>query len=411
MQNQAVTEPMPQHESIVYVLPDKMGGMMSILGNVLAHREPDEFNHHVILTHNRLSRDTRFAKELAADTQRTVEYQLPIENIHAVIRRLRRALPAGGGVMVTNDLLELALASSMDLGRTVMMILHGDHDYYYDLAERHADVVDVFICYGREMFDTLRRRLPDRERSIVHLPYGIPLPAQSRTSAAGPLRLLFSGRLEHGQKGILDLPDIDAALRESRTSVKWTIVGAGPDEAILRSRWGSQGSVGWLGARSNAEVLEIATQHDVFVLPTRAEGFPVALVEAMGTGLVPVVSDLASGIRELIEPGKEGFTPAVGDVRGFAEAIRVLDTDRARLESMSRAARDRITEKHDIRSRVRAYQELFARHAEFRRPRSTSARLPYGSRLDQPWIPNFAVKALRTVARRTGKKRCRFDPR
>lgn len=390
----------PSKESVVYVVPDKMGGMMNIVAHLLEYRAPDPFTYHAVLTHNWLSTDARFGQHLAADTQSRVEYRLPVENLHAVIRRLWRAMPPGDGVMVTNDLLELAMASALDVGRTVMMLLHGDHDYYYDLAARHEDVVDVFVCYGRAMRDRLRARLPHRADSVLHLPYGIPIPARVRSAAPGPLRLLFAGRLEHGQKGVFDLPAIDASLAASGTPVVWTIVGDGPDRDRLHERWDSTRPVSWRGAKTNREVLEIAAAHDVFVLPTRAEGFPVALMEAMGAGLVSVVSDLESGVRELIDNGVHGLTPPIGDVRGFAEAIRTLHLDRARLEAMSRASRARVVQDYDVRVRVGAYQALFARHHELRRPRPADVHVPYGSRLDRPWMPNAAVTAVRTLVRR-----------
>ncbi|HEV8318237.1 MAG TPA: glycosyltransferase family 4 protein [Vicinamibacterales bacterium] len=387
-------------ESVVFVSPGVMGGVISIIANLLAYREPDAFTYHVVLTDEARSADARFTGRLPADTQRVVRVSLGIENIHALIRRVRRALPPGGGVLVTNDLVELATVSALDVNRTVMMLIHGDDPYYYDLAVRHEDVIDVFICYGQVMFDTLRQRLPGRHGSIVHLPYGIPLPARTRTAARGPLRLLYAGRLDHGHKGVLDLPAIDAALSATGTPVSWTIVGGGPDDAELRARWNGAAHVRWLGVMANAEVIEEAARHDVFVLPTRTEGVPVAMIEAMGAGLVPVVSDIPSGVRELVDPGVHGITPPVGDIAAFADAIRALHSDRDRLETMSAAARERVVARYNVRERVRAYQQLFARHHELRRPRPPRTRLRYGSRLDRPWIPNAAVKAIRSLARR-----------
>jgi glycosyltransferase involved in cell wall biosynthesis len=387
-------------ESVVFVAPGAMGGVISIIANLLAYREPDAFTYHVVLTHEARSTDARFTGRLAADTQRVVPVSLGIENIHAVIRRVSRALPPGGGVLVTNDLVELATVSALDVNRTVMMLIHGDDPYYYDLAARHEDVIDVFICYGQVMFDTLRRRLPERHASIVHLPYGIPLPPRVRTPACGPLRLFYAGRLDQAQKGVFDLPAIDAVLRVAGTPVSWTIAGDGPDGAELRARWRAAAHVRWLGVIGNAEVLEEAARHDVFVLPTHTEGVPVAMMEAMGAGLVPVVSDIASGVREVVDSGVHGITPPVGDVAAFAEAIRALHADRDRLERMSAAARAHVVARYDVRERVRAYQQLFARHHEFRRPRPARSLFPYGSRLDRRWLPNTAVKAIRSLARR-----------
>ncbi|MEW6320191.1 MAG: glycosyltransferase family 4 protein [Acidobacteriota bacterium] len=386
--------------NIVYVLPDKMGGMMNIVRSLIAHRDRAGMPQHVVLTHNRVdARDTRFAAPLGADTQVTVEYALPVENLHAVLRRLRRALPPGGGVLVSNDLLELALLHVHDPGRMVVQILHGDHDYYYDLAERHQAVIDVFVAYGRTMFETLRRRMPDRRDDILHLPYGIPLPARARAAAPGPLRLLFSGRLEHGQKGVLDLPRIDAALAARAVPRAWTIIGDGPDAERLREAWPAATPAEWLGARGHDEVLARLPDFDVFVLPTRAEGFPVALVEAMAAGLVPVVSDITGGVPEVVDE-TTGYRPAVGDVAGFADAIAALAADRARLDAMSRAARAAVARRFDARARAADYEALFRQWRERRRPRPSTVPLPYGSRLDQPWIPNAVVRAIRTASRR-----------
>ena len=66
----------------------------------------------------------------------------------------------------------------------------------------------------------------------------------------------------------------------------------------------------------------------------------MTLLEAGAAGVVPVVSDLASGIPEVVEAGVSGYRPAVGQIGEFADAIAALDRDRTRLESMSGAVRD-----------------------------------------------------------------------
>lgn len=384
---------------VVHVLPDKMGGVLNIVASLLAFREHDGMPHDLVLTHNRLDTDTRFGGVLEADAQQTVEYSLPVENIYAVLRRLRQALPEGGGVLVSHDLLELAMLHVHDPGMMVVQVLHGDHAYYYDLAARHEAVIDVFAAYSRAMYEGLRQRLPHRADDVLHMPYGVQLPERRRVPRSGPLRLVFAGRLEHGQKGVFDLPHIDAELQRRGVEVEWTIIGAGPHEAALRQQW-SNPQVTWLGLLSHADVLHALSGFDVFVLPTRAEGFSVALVEAMACGLVPVVSDIPSGVPEVVDSGVNGFRPAIGDVQGFSDAIAVLASDRARLEAMSAAAHDRIASDFDARRRTREYQALFRQWRQRRRARPRGLQLPYGSRLDQPWIPNPVVRTVRTAVRR-----------
>lgn len=386
---------------VVYVLPDKLGGMTNIIANLLAYRRPDAFTYHAVLTHNHLHSDRRYGQALSADTQTTVEYTLPIENLHAVMRRVARAVPPGGGVYVAGDLLDLAVASSHDFGRAVIYMLHGDIEYYYDLAVRHDPIVHAFIAYSRRMYDELIARLPHRADTIFHLPYGIPLAHTVRRPKGGPLRAIFAGRFEQQQKGVFDLPEIDRALQAQGVAVAWTIAGTGPDEDELKRRWAFNAGVRWTGPLTNAALLELYADQDVFVLPTRFEGFPVALVEAMAAGLAAIVSDIPSGVPEIVDAGVSGERPSVGDVVAFADAIARLDRDRGRLEAMSAAARRTVESRFDIRDRVADYQALYARWRDLYRPLDSGSHLQYGSRLDHPWIPNPVVRLVRSAIRST----------
>jgi glycosyltransferase involved in cell wall biosynthesis len=389
--------------SVVCIVPDKLGGMLNIVEGLFRYRRPDGFAYAAILTHNPLQTDARFGGRFNADYQASFEFRSPVENFHAVLRRLRAAVPPGEGVLIANDLLELALASAFDCGRTVIQILHGDSDYYYDLAARHENVIDAFVVYGRTMERKLKARVPHRAADVYFLPYGVTEPPRRRTASPGTLRLLFAGRFEHGQKGVLDLPLIDRALAERGVDVSWTMVGAGPDEQRLREAWTSE-RVTFLGPKTSAEVIDIASRHDVFVLPTRYEGVPVALIEAMSVGLAPVVSRVESGVTEILSDGKTGLMPPAGDVAAFAGAIESLDRDRALLESIGDAAWRYVATAHDMRERTDAYQALFARYHELRRPRPGDVIVPYGSTLDRPWIPNVAVRTVRSVIRRAKGK-------
>lgn len=390
---------MTEGASVVYVLPDKLGGMTNIIANLLEYRRPDAFRYHAVLTHNHLHVDALFTGRLAADTQTRVEYTLPIENLHAVMRRVAHAVPPGGGVYVAGDALDLAVASAHDFGRAVVHILHGDIEYYYDLAVRHEAIVHAYVAYSRRMYDELLSRLPHRAATIFHLPYGIPLPPSGRRASGGPLRLVYGGRFEQGQKGIFDLPEIDRALRAAGVAVTWTLAGGGPDEDELRRRWAFNPAVRWMGSLTTANLIALYEEQDVFVLPTRHEGFPVALLEAMAAGLTPVVSDIPSGVPEIVEAGMNGERLPVGDVRAFAAAIGRLDRDRERLELMSAAARQDVARRYDIRDRVADYQALYARWRELYRPHGVGSHLTYGSRLDRPWIPNTLVRLVRTAIR------------
>jgi glycosyltransferase involved in cell wall biosynthesis len=196
----------------------------------------------------------------------------------------------------------------------------------------------------------------------------------------------------------MDLPAIDAGLRARGVARTWTIAGGGPDEARLREAWAAP-DVTFTGTLTQEATVDLLADHDVFVLPTRSEGFPLVLLETMGTGTVPVVSDVPSGVPDLVTDGVTGVLPPIGDVDGFVAAIARLSADRPRLDRMSAQCRQLIETRFDVRDRAADYEALFARYADLYTPLSPQARLRYGSRLDQPWIPNALVRGLRTAIR------------
>jgi len=165
---------MSTRPSVVYVMPDKMGGALTIMANLLACRRPDGFEYRVVLTHNHLHHDARSSLALAADSQASVEYSLPTENLASVLRRLHRAIGPGPGVLVCNDHLDLLLAASRAVDRTVVQIVHGDYDYYYDLATQHEPYVHAFVAISRTVYEQLIARLPSRRDSIFWLPTAFP---------------------------------------------------------------------------------------------------------------------------------------------------------------------------------------------------------------------------------------------
>jgi glycosyltransferase involved in cell wall biosynthesis len=389
---------MSARPDVVYVLPDKMGGVLSIVANLLRYRTPDEFTYRSILTRNELDHDTLASMPLCADQEARFDYALPIENLYAVVKRLSRVIGPGPGVLVCNDFVELLLLTVVDPGRTVVQILHGDYDYYYNLAAAHEPLVHAFVAYSRTVYEKLIDRLPHRRDTIFWLPYGIPIPASARQSSSGPLRLIFVGRLDEA-KGVFKLPDIDRLLRDEGVPVTWTIVGNGPARETLRAAWPEAPHVRWTEAPTPGAVAALCAEHDVFVLPSHAEGLSVATVEAMSVGLVPVISDLPS-MTELLDGGRTGVSAPVGDAALFARAIGALARDRDRLETMSRAARQLAIDRFDIRARAASYQQVYGRWRELYRPRPASPTRVYGSRLDQRWIPNAAVKLIRTRLRR-----------
>lgn len=389
---------MKRRPEVIYALPDKIGGVHSYVRSLLKHRRADAFGYAAVLTRNAGEPHPPGDDPLAgADRVVRFSYALPNENLHSVLRRLAKAIGQRPGVIVANDWIELALAGVHDTGRAVVAITHGDFDFYYRLASVHEAVIDAYVTYSRRMRDRLLELLPHRADSIHLIEYGVAIPEVPRRPAPGPLRAIYAGRLSR-DKGIFDLPQIAAELERRGCRVRWTIQGSGPDEDALKREWPAV-ETRWPGMLPMDAVLDGYRDQDVLVMPSRNEGLPVALLEAGAAGVVPVISNLPSGIPEVVHPAVSGYRPEPGDLGGFAEAIARIDADRPHLEKMSAAVRQIVRTRYDASERTAVYQQLYA--DLMTRPRAWKPQpLPYGSRLDQPWIPNRVVRWMRS-ARRT----------
>lgn len=155
-----------------------------------------------------------------------------------------------------------------------------------------------------------------------------------------------------------------------------TIVGDGPERGALEQRIrAAELPVTLRPTLPHDALLALFGQHDVFVLTSAFEGLPLALLEAMAHGCVPVVADVASGIPELIAAGANGFRVPVGDVAGFAEAIASLAAVPEMRRTMSEAARSAIERGYTTALMAARYVELFESldRRSFVRPRPTLA--------------------------------------
>jgi glycosyltransferase involved in cell wall biosynthesis len=153
------------------------------------------------------------------------------------------------------------------------------------------------------------------------------------------LRLIYFGRISDGQKGIFHLPRILDLLQGE--PLELCVVGDGPDLEELKNRCRKFSErVTFVGKVSPAELPQTLGQQDVFIFPTRYEGLPSALMEAMAAGCVPVCSHLRGITDWVVRDGQTGFLFPVDDAPAAAERIRRLVVDRQLLAKMSAAARE-----------------------------------------------------------------------
>jgi glycosyltransferase involved in cell wall biosynthesis len=149
-----------------------------------------------------------------------------------------------------------------------------------------------------------------------------------------------------------------AHMGDRRDALRAILVGHGPLEEALRHQaeeLGLSRTVLFAGHREDAT--RIVGALDVFVLPSRYEGLPVSLLEAMALGR-PVVATTAGGIPEVVRDGEEGVLVPTDDPRALARALTDLIEDPERRARLGDAARRRAAD-FDIRNAVRRQETVY----------------------------------------------------
>lgn len=170
-----------------------------------------------------------------------------------------------------------------------------------------------------------------------------------------PLRLVTVARLLE-RKGVEHALRAVAALVEAGIEVEYSIVGDGPLRGVLGQlirELGLSDRVKILGSIAHAGVASVLARSHIMVAPSVTawngdmEGIPVALMEAMATGL-PVVSTTHAGIPEIIDDGETGYLVAEGDVEALVARLDHIARHPGEARRVGSAARKAIVHRHEI---------------------------------------------------------------
>lgn len=139
-----------------------------------------------------------------------------------------------------------------------------------------------------------------------------------------------------------------------------TVVGRGPEQELLTREATALGIderfvlAGW-----RDDPRQTLADADLFVLPSRAEGLPLSICEAMLAGLAVVATDVGS-VREVVEDGVTGLLVPPDDAAALTAAIRTLLDDPARRAAMGTAGRARAAAEFTVDAMARRYEALYS---------------------------------------------------
>ncbi|TGE29540.1 glycosyltransferase family 4 protein [Hymenobacter metallicola] len=218
------------------------------------------------------------------------------------------------------------------LGLAYVLLAQKAVDFFLPPYLEREQVQDIYQTARRCFFVSrhnleltqlqLGMSLPQAE--VVWNPYNVPFQGELPWPAAaadGVLHLACVARLHVPDKGQDLLLQVLAQPKWRMRPLHITFYGTGPDEAALR------GMVDFLGVEAQvsfagyvADVANIWQRHHALILPSRHEGLPLALVEAMLSGRPAIAAD-AGGMAELLVDNETGYLAAAATTQAMDEAL------------------------------------------------------------------------------------------
>lgn len=220
----------------------------------------------------------------------------------------------------------------------------------------------AIIVLGHYCAQVLIERLPTVADKVIVFPNATTYCHTIRNQRDQDVRISFCGKLGR----VKGTPQLIEALAKLAYRNDWaaTIAGDGDVEqsrSLARER-GIANRIeipGWL---DSAAVADVFRQSGIFVLPSSAEGLPMAILEAFACGAA-VIATPVGAVPEVIDHERNGLLVPVGDVNALADALRRLLDDPIFRQSLGEAARRDHAEKYEIGGYVRRLAKIWRKAA------------------------------------------------
>jgi len=166
------------------------------------------------------------------------------------------------------------------------------------------------------------------------------------------------GRLTY-QKNFALFLEVASAVIKHHPHAVFVIAGTGEDDPALREQAANLGlgsQIRFLGHIEEISLLYPAL--DVLLLPSRYEGLPITVLEAMAVGL-PIIASRLDGIAEVLVDGESGYLVEPGDRDAFVACVHRSISDPDRSRRYSEVALAKVREEHSAEAMTRAVESIY----------------------------------------------------
>ncbi len=343
-----------EQKTVIFTVPSwELSGVNTFIEKCIQHLIAAGYNAYLLFTTNHI-----LHFKTKPDLLPKVPYKFlgaESSNFKEIWNKLQIYLKAEAPcIFVPNyDYIASAVSANLPDDVGILGVLHSDdlehYEHAYRLGRYWNNIVSVSQVIERKLLDYNPLFRP--KSSVIY--YGIDAPDERPyPQKRERFSIVYTGRIVQVQKRILDFIPIIEQLDKSGIDFVFTFIGDGPEMEELQEgleEYMVENKVRLLGRQPMEKVFDELSKAHVFALASDFEGLPLSVLEALSYYCVPVLTDIESGISEVIKHGENGLIAPIGDAEAFVANLQKLSKDRTLCKKMSQAAFDTL-KKHKLRT-------------------------------------------------------------
>ncbi len=224
------------------------------------------------------------------------------------------------------------LLADLDRSRRRVGVLHSPWVGIEDCLRGQRGLMDGALCINQPLVDLVLQEIPELGPDRVRLlPVAIrPHPELDVESVlqrpakkeAEPWVVGVCGRVSKEQKRVDRLPEFCDTLERLGIPYRLEILGSGPELGWLQSKMSGRSNVVFHGTQRGLDYWKTLANWDSILFVSDYEGIPIALMECMALGIVPLYPDIGSGAESYLKQVDEDCIYSACDFEGLAERLK-----------------------------------------------------------------------------------------
>lgn len=382
-------------KKVIFALSDwYISGVNTVVDNLVRQLNKLGFDAFILFTNNQIIGQ---AEELMPEApyQFLTDKELSIQDTWCELKSYVEA--SAPCVFFPNcDYVASSLSPDIDSKVGIIGVLHSDDSEHYEHGYRLGHYWNHVVTVSDLIKQKMKTYNPLFDSKTTAILNGIDLTEYEKPKKNEVFSIIYTGRIVQYQKRVFDLIKIAELLDKRGVEFVFTFIGGGEDEGEFMQKivpLEEKGRIRYLGRQPKEVVNEELAKHHIFALFSDFEGLPMSLLEAMACWCAPIVTDIESGIQEILEHEKNSIISPLDDIEAFVDHLEKLSKSPELVNKLAKntfetlkSKRVRSEDMGEAYAKVinKVFEEIEA--GEYERIEALTFRSPFGNKLIPPMM-------------------------